>query len=385
MPPSTTQTAKPKHSSQHGLVIWHGMRLGELRELLAMRPEMHWTRALRIGLLPGMACYNSFMGALENLFYGRQLEQTELEGPPVFILGFWRSGTTLLHDLLTRDPQFSAMTMYRALFPWHFLLTERAMTRATGWLVPKSRPMDNVPMSWNAPQEDDVALCIMNLISPYTLMATPENYVQYWRSLDFTKLTPEEIARWKKDLMLLIKKVTLRDKARIVLKSPSHTFRIRTILEMFPDAKFVYIYRNPYNVFRSSVHLRHTVIQENGLGRPIFHNTEAEVIRSYQMGFDVYQRDKALIPAGNLHEVRFEDLEQDPLTEMQQVYDRLGLPGFETLSEALVPDLPRLKRYKKNSFKHDPQWMHVVYEELRGIFDHFGYPSPFEELEASAA
>lgn len=374
-----------KHSSQNGFVIWHGMRLSELRQLFRMRPEVHWTRWNRLALLPGMACYNSLMHGLENLIYGRQIRETELTAPPVFILGFWRSGTTLLHGLLNRDPQFTSATMYRTLFPWHFLLTERAVSRATGWLMPSTRPMDNVPMSWEAPQEDDIALCIMSLISCYTFLATPENFDEYWRALNFRTLSESELTRWKNCLDLLLRKITLRDRRRIVLKSPSHTFRIPTLLEMFPDARFIYIHRHPYDVFRSAVHLRRTMIHENGLGRPIMKNVEQEILKSYQLGFDVYERDRHLIPQGNLHEVRFEDLENDPVEEVAGLYSALSLPGFETLRPLLENDLRRIKRYKKNRFNYDIEQLSMVYSMLKPAFERFGYETPEEILAAAAA
>jgi hypothetical protein len=286
---------------------------------------------------------------------------------------------------LDRDPQFTSPTTYRTLFPWHFLLTERAVSRATGWMMPKSRPMDNIPLSWDAPQEDEIALCVMSLISPYLLLSAPGRLDLHWDNLDVSQLPAAKLQRWKDSLMMLLKKITLRDRRQIVLKSPSHTFRVRTLVEMFPGAKFIYIHRNPYNVFRSTVHLRKTMIQENCLGQPDVQHVEEDIINNYRAAFELYERDKALIPKGHLHEVRFESLEQDPLGQMEHVYRNLNFPGFDALHEALIPELAKLKHYKKNSFKPDPAWMQRAYDELRPAFVRFGYPSPFEELETVAA
>ncbi len=374
-----------KHSSQKGLTIWHGMRVREAIQFLGRGPALHWSRLNRIVGLPGFACYNSVFSIVENLLYGRQIRQTELTAPPIFVLGMWRSGTTLLHSLLTRDPQHTSPTMYRTLFPWHFLTTEKVVSNATGWLIPKSRPMDNVPMSWDAPQEDDVALCIMTLLSPYMLMAKPQDLDAHWKYLDLKRLSDAELQNWKNSLNLLLKKITIRDQKRIVLKSPPHTFRIPLLRDMFPDAKFVYIHRNPYNVFRSAVHLRKTAVAENCLGLPQNKNIERDMLDTCKFAYECYSRDRQLIPEGNLHEVRFENLEVDPIGEMEKVYDGLNLTGFDVLAEILRPELAELRRYKKNRFKNDPEWMGTVYDELRDEFEQNGYPSPFEELEASAA
>lgn len=69
---------------------------------------------------------------------------------PVFILGHWRSGTTLLHNMLSSDPQFVTTDLYHVLgFP-HFLLTRKVVTGLTGKFLPKTRPMDNMEVSWEA-------------------------------------------------------------------------------------------------------------------------------------------------------------------------------------------------------------------------------------------
>lgn len=379
------EPSKVKSSSQGAFVIWHGMKLSGLLRLIRKGPSLDWSRWPQIALLPGFATYNSIMGGLESLAYGRRLRETKIEHPPVFILGFWRSGTTLLHNLITRDPQFTYATTYECLFPWHFLLTENVAVPLTGFLLPKTRPMDNVPSSWDAPQEDDIALCTMSLVSPYLMLAMQQERSTYEEVFDLNGLSPADLKLWKDSLDLLMRKITLRHNKPIVLKSPSHTFRVKTLVEMYPDAKFIYIYRNPYSVFRSTVHLRETMIRENGLSapRPLDHRNE--VIHFFNKAFDIYERERHLIPEGNLHEVRFEDLESDPLGEMQNCYEQLGLGNFDTLRSMIEPEIPQLQRYRKNSFESDPVWMRAVYDQCREAFDRFGYPSPLEEVDVVAA
>ncbi len=371
---SKVEKNKPKRSTQGGLTLWHGMRTSDLLKLLAKRPNMHWSRWSRIGLLPPMAAYNSMMAAVENFRYSKTIEQTELKQPPVFILGYWRSGTTFLHNLVTADPQFTFPTMYQTLFPWHFLTTQKVATKLTGWMVPKSRPMDNVKVHWDVPQEDDLALCIMSQISPYTLLAFPEDMEGYQRSFDIQNLPESEQKLWKDSLMLLMKKITVQENKPIVIKSPSHTYRIQVLTEMFPEAKFIYLYRNPFDVFNSTVHLRKTMIDENTLGKTVFKDCEQGVIDTYNYALEAYDRDKHLIPKGNLHEVRYESLAENPLAEMEKLYANLGLSGFEQAREILIPQIAGLKEYKKNKFSPDPYWVNKVNVECREAFERFDYP-----------
>ncbi|MEZ6060342.1 MAG: sulfotransferase [Planctomycetaceae bacterium] len=352
------------------------MKLSGVARLLTSRPSMHVSRLHRILPLPLFGAYNSTMAAIEDLIYGRAVAETRIEQPPLFVLGYWRSGTTLLQTLLAHDRNFQYLNLYQALFPWHFLLTEKVTTKLTARFVPKARPMDNMQVSWDSPQEDDMASCVMSGISPCSVVSHPHDYRHFWKALSFDTLSETELNRWKSCFLTLLKKLTYRSNKRVLLKSPYHTFHIPTLLEMFPEAKFVYIHRHPYHVFRSACHLRHRMIAENTLGRDLFINTEEEVIRSYRRGFELYERDRLLIPDGNLCEVSFEQLECDPLSELERVYASLNLPGFDDVAESVTRELPSLQRYRKNKFPNDPEWAAVVYEQLRDAFERFCYEAP---------
>ena len=376
--------AKPKRSSQGQLVLWDGMKFSTFLKLLSLKPSLHWTRAIRILSLPGFCAYNSFMARVENLLYGKKIRETEIMNPPIFILGYWRSGTTLLHNLMTLDPRFTYPNLYQTVFPWHFLTTEKVFTTMTAWMVPKSRPMDNVAVSWDAPQEDDVALCAMCLVSPYMLLARPFD-LEYWRrSFNIDDLPEDERHAWEDSITLLMKKVTVRDGKPLILKSPAHTYRIKPILRLFPEARFVYIHRNPYDVFNSSIHLRHTMIEENTLGKAVHPNIENSVIDTYLEAFHAYERDRQLIPEGRLTEVGYQDLVNDPMAEMERIYGDLDLGGFEEVRKRLEPQLEELKRYQKNKFQPSSHWKREVYNRCREMYERFGYPPPSESETAAA-
>lgn len=377
---SKAEKSKPKRSSQGGLVIWHGMTISGLAGLLAHHPTMHWTRSFRILSLFPAALYNSVMAAIEHIFYGRKIAAAELVGSPIFILGHWRSGTTLIHNLITSDPQFTSPTMYQTLFPNHFLLTETVAKKLTAVFVPKTRPMDNMPVHWDIPQEDELALCILSQVSPYTGLALPDDLDVFREYLDIEKLQEIKQKRWKEALIFFLKKITVRIPKQIVLKSPSHTYRVKTLLKVFPDARFIYIYRNPFDVFNSTCHLRRTMIDGNTLGRNIYKDLENDVLYNYELAIESYETDKQLIPAGHLHELKYEDLAADPLAEMEKIYESLQIEHVDEMRRAVAPQVEKLKNYKKNSFVPDPKWAREVYHRCRAIYERYGYPPPLEEL-----
>jgi len=373
---SSKSDKKPTKHSQGGLMVWHGMKVSGLFRFFKSKPALHWSRLHRILTLPISAVYNSIMSAAESAVYGRRVRNTQIEHAPLFVLGYWRSGTTLLQTLLSQDPNFQHLPLYRALFPWHFLLTEGVVTRLTAPFVPKARPMDNMKISWDAPQEGDMALCVMSQVSPIQMASHPHDHSQFWRSLDFSRLNPAELKRWKDSLQLLVRKLTYSNPQRVLMKSPFHMYHVPLLREMFPDARFLYIRRNPYHVFRSAVHLRHRAMEENCLGRCRYGEHEDEVIKSQKFGFDVIERDRKLVPENRLHEIAYEDLEADPIGVLRRAYDGLELPGFEALETALQPQLESLKAYRKNQFDDDPAVVEKVYEELQPLFERYGYAKP---------
>ncbi len=223
--------------------------------------------------------------------------------------------------------------------------------------------MDNMECRFDLPQEDEFALCVMTGYSPYLLPIFQHSPRKIDRFFDVQKgLDAHELQEWKDALMLLMKKVTLKTGKPIVLKSPSHTFRTKVLLEMFPDAKFVYIYRNPYAVLKSSVHFRKTIFEENALGKTQKEDMTDEVLNIYENCFRTYEADKTLVPKGNLHEICFEDLEADPLGQMKTMYESLNMSGFEGLQAVLEPQVESLRRYKKNKFTDDREVMQRIYK-----------------------
>jgi omega-hydroxy-beta-dihydromenaquinone-9 sulfotransferase len=388
-PSAATKSDKPivetKGNPQGHFCIWHGTSLGIWSRLLASRPPMGWNRWGRMISITALSAVNSVENALESLIFGRRIARQQIEHPPVFILGHWRSGTTLLHNLMAMDPTFTYPNLYHVMYPGHFLLTERIVSNLTGWILPKTRPMDNIPTSWTMSQEDEMALLVMTLISPYLMLAHQGDRSKYGRFFDLTELTPDERRVWKDSFLRFLKKLTIRENKPIVLKSPSHTYRIPILLEMFPNAKFIYIYRDPYAIYSSGMHLRRTLFAENGLGRPVYEGLEEDLLRTYTHCIDRYESTKHLIPPGHLHEVRFEDLEADPLGQMKLVYDRLGLTSWPLLEPEIRKQIPELTRFKKNKFNMDEDLMQRIYAHWRPSFERYGYPSRLPEQEAAAS
>jgi hypothetical protein len=144
--------------------------------------------------------------------------------------------------------------------------------------------------------------------------------------LRLDRVFKEALERWKDSLVLLMRKLTLSNPARIVLKSPPHLGRVSTLLEIFPRAQFVHIVRDPYRVYVSTLKLWTDGFGPAHLQIPEPKLVDEIILSWYVELFSLFERDKGLIPAGSLYEMKFEDLKPN----RSKLYEecRLGLTGL---------------------------------------------------------
>ena len=329
-----------------------------------------WPRAAAI---TATSFFNSAASICETALFRRSIERTTIE-PPIFVLGVWRSGTTLLQNLLCVDRRFCYANYYQVLFPNTFLCTETCLRRFLELGIPKSRLQDNVHVSLTESAEDEVATGLLAHRSMLMSWVFFRNQAYYDRLLTYRDASTKEISEWQAALLLLMRKLTMKYRRPLVLKSPGHTGRIRLLLKMFPDAKFVHICRNPYAVFQSSDHTFRKVASLMALQHPDFGNAQERNIRQYTELCNAYFEERDLIPEGNLHEVRFEDLERAPNHEMAKLYEALGLPKFDEISEDLAEYIRGLKGYQRNRFSDLPDSLRArIACEWKRSFEEWGY------------
>ena len=105
--------------------------------------------------------------------------------------------------------------------------------------------------------------------------------------------------------MVLLKKLTYKYRRPLILKSPPHTCRIRLLLKVFPNAKFVHIHRNPIDVFRSTRHMTEVMLRWHELQRFPRYEIDDWIIRRYRRMCDAFFEERSLIPQGCFHEAGY--------------------------------------------------------------------------------
>ena len=298
---------------------------------------------------------------VEHLRFSRAIRSAPLPAP-IFIIGHWRSGTTHLHNLLSRDPAFGFVSYLHCGASGVFLGHEDYARRILQDRLVGKRPMDEMALGVDEPAEEDLAMARLCTLSSYHCFFFPRDARDlFHRCILLDGLRPGELQAWKDCYTGFLRKVSLHRAGRpLVLKNPPDVARIRHLLAMFPSAKFIHIVRNPFDVFRSTVHLWRKLLPIWSLQRYERFPIEASIIEFYRLMMMRYLNERSLIPRGQFAEVRYEDLEADPLGELERLYGELNLGPFARAREVVAAYVATLAGYRKNTFAPDPAAVAMV-------------------------
>lgn len=292
----------------------------------------------------------------------RKIENQPLQEDPLFILGHWRSGTTFVHNVFACDKHFGYTTTYQTVFPHLVLWGQPFFKKNMAMLMPDKRPTDNMELRPDLPQEEEFALSNMMPYTYYNFWFFPQRWMEYCdRFLTFEKITEEERAVFKEVFMRLVK-VSLANTGgtQYLSKNPPHTGRVRTLVEMFPNAKFIYLKRNPYTVFESTRSFFTNTIKPLKLQDISDEQIVANIVEAYKRLYDRYEADKVCIPEGNLVEIKFEDFEKNAFDLTKDIYQRLNLKGFDEAEADIKKYLDKKKGYKKNKYQYAESTVKIV-------------------------
>ncbi len=295
------------------------------------------------------AAVYSILLRLQHASHAEALRRAEPK-PPIFLLGFWRSGTTFLHELFCRDRRFGFPSTYACLNPFHFLLTERWVSEHA---IPLEthRPMDNMSYSWSSPQEDEFALLSLGAPSPYEALLVPSLMLDPRSLLDIRSRTKDEQTRWKESILYFQRLLTVQQSKPMVLKSPPHGFRLPLLPSLFPKAKYVIIERNPYEVFASNLKLWRTLVDMYGLEPCSLEELETFVLAAYALHEEAIAEGIRGLPPRSFAKVRYEDLIASPVREMSRLYTELDLENFDTVRSPLEQYLASVSEHTRNQFQ----------------------------------
>ena len=296
------------------------------------------------------------MARFDRIRFRSLKDKASMEYPPVFIIGHWRSGTSFLHDLLCRVYPAAYTTTYHAAFP-NNLFAFKGLIKFFMWVfMPRKRPTDAMKMHPDLPQEEEIALGQERLFSFYYWFYFPREAEQI--SDEFMYLYDPLSTRSIKFLQHyreFIRRCQLNTGGEIFIsKNPANTARLAVLIDGFPEARFIYLKRDPYETLQSSVNFFQSLLRGISLQHYEEHKVDRFILDNYKRMISIYHEQKKLIPSENLIELSYEDLIQNPEKTLTEVTGRLGL--------GVKADLARVKDYlaaskdfplKKYQFSND--------------------------------
>ncbi|MEA3462821.1 MAG: sulfotransferase, partial [Bacteroidota bacterium] len=293
---------------------------------------------------------------LQRILFSKKIGKISFdEHPPVFIIGLWRTGTTHLHYLMARDTRFGYLKNHQA-FTFNFsLLSLDRLNKILSIFVPGKRPQDNVRVNLDDPAEEEQAFSTMTSRTSIHSFYFPRNRSYFEKYHLFEGISKEEKDAWRKDYLFLLKNIVLYTKKRqLLLKNPHNTGRVKELLELFTEAKFIFIHRDPYTVFRSTKKLYNRMISSQILQHCSQAEIEEIILKDNARILQKYLAERTLIPEGNLVEVGFEELEKAPLQTIEAIYQQLHLGGFENVRPDMETYLDSVSQYRRNIYHEIP-------------------------------
>jgi hypothetical protein len=326
--------------------------------------------------------------ALDDLVF-RGYRKQEVRSP-VFVIAFPRSGTTFLHRLMCLDEeQFTFHKTYQTLLPavslYRFVGLFAALDRRMTDLLPKLVRWFNRDLftGWKGIHsvglqraEEDEGVFLYPIHTPVFYMLFP--FIERFRDLVFVdSLAPRLRQRimdfYQRSLqrhMYAVRGESSVDRT-LLIKNVHSTGRIRSILARFPDARFVFIMRNPYQAIPSLLSLYYAAWQMHS---PDIPKRSPEARSLAQMGYAYYRYLRELcqeMPAEQYVCVGFEELIGNPKGTIERIYEHLELPLSETFRrrlQAALQDQSNHRSRHRYSLEEYGLSEQEVFQELQQVF-----------------
>jgi hypothetical protein len=241
---------------------------------------------------------------------------------PVFILGFPRSGTTHLHNLLAATGAFATAPPVLATLPWESRTLGPLMKPFVDPFLPRTRLIDGVAMDGDAPTEDEVGLANLGPGSYFHALYFPKGFERAYREGLLAPARDRQVTRY-------VAAMARRDSRPLLLKNPAYTAQVGALARLFPGARFVHIHRDPRAVFASSRRALRRTLDALALQDSSGADIDGAILRTYPAVMRALRDQAAALPPGQMAEVAFEDVVADPKASLRRLARGLRLPDVE--------------------------------------------------------
>lgn len=314
---------------------------------------------------------------LEYLIFWIPIHFTKIKKDPIYVVGFWRSGTTYLQNLLTRDPQFGWLDPVSTITFGNCILLRKPLTAIAKNGLKGARAMDNLEFELDLPMEEAHAFTNLTDLSVSHMMAFPDHGkgAKYVNTIFTDSLSCDDRRRFYHVYNYLLKKITyIKGGKQLLLKSPDNTARIAFLKRAYPKSKFINIYRNPYTVVRSALNMFRIEMDKYALSESVSDQYLLDRVclifeRVYRRAF----RDMDNLPECDKIEIKYEDFVDHQEEYLEKIYQKLGIKNYDKAYPYFKEYMDSMKDYQTNTYDYAPELIEKVNERLGFYFERYGY------------
>jgi hypothetical protein len=295
-------------------------------------------------------------------------------GPMTCIVGAARSGTTRAHRLLSRDPRFLYLRDWEINFPVPIPASfgdgpdpriRRAKGAHAAFLAMNPENAAIHTLDAEAPEEE-IGLLNMSFSS---LMIEAQRFVPTYGRFCLERNQRDAYAYMKKLIQLIAWFRKDSPDRPWVLKSPQHMQDLDALMQVFPDAKIIFMHRDPRKTVASTCSMVWNIsILGSDAGDPA--RLGAYYREKIRRQIDKVEQERAtIVPPGQQLDMLYADINRDWRHEMQRLYDFIGLeltPEAEAAMIAAAEDREARHgghRYSLEEFGLDPAEIDVHFAD----------------------
>jgi len=284
--------------------------------------------------------------------------------PPIFLIGWMRTGTTFVHRLLAQDPDTRTMPYWESMYP---VPPRNGKDERPEELAGVLKQLESIspnyeaihPMGAREPEECVALFTNVFRTLQYNVQYRVPGYVEWLQEQD------PRIAYGQYRQQLQLVQYHRPQGVRFALKDPTHSVFLDTILELFPDARFVFTHRDPAVTMSSLCSLYAYTralfsddIDPQALGPELMNSY---LPPSLERALDIVDG----LPPGRVAHVRHSDVRRDPIGTMAQAYRDLGTELGDPARAAMQAMLDAESRKPRDIHIHSPEGFGLTAEAVR--------------------
>jgi len=257
--------------------------------------------------------------------------------PPLYLVGLPRTGTTLLHKLLSADPRARALLFWESMFPLRLTMSGANATsvaarqaRATQivQLINRLAPGLSSIHAVDPTGPEECYLLLANTFHSYSFpLEWPVRDYYHWLS---ARTSADWLACYEHYLATLRTLPMPGEDRHWVLKCPFHAPRVNTLAQLVPNAIFIQTYRDIREVVGSTCSLSaamRSIVTD--------HWSPGEIGSEVLETLGKYSQESvaaASRQAARVISIHYKDLVRDPLGVVRQIYERVGLAWDDSVA-----------------------------------------------------